>query len=115
MHIRKFDVATQVPIGDLSASNPAALPDGKGKASSPKEAVETDIPQAEKDRFDEWLRSLWATKDGDVDRVLETGSFVADRGSRIEIPIAIRRKRDVLDAFCFFVPALIGWVFSKAR
>ena len=114
MHIRKFDVATQVPIGDLSASNPTAIPGGRGK-TSPKEAVETDIPQAEKDEFDKWLQNLWTTKDSDVDRVLGTGSFVEDPSSRIEIPIEIRRKRDVLDAFCFFVPALIGWMFSKAR
>lgn len=114
VHIRKFDVSTQVPIGDLSASNPTAIPNGNGK-TSPKETVETDVPQAEKDKFDLWLRQLWDAKDRDMDRVLETGSFVPDASSCIEIPIEIRRKRDVLDAFCFFVPALIGWTFSKVR
>ena len=114
MHIRKFDVATQVPIGDLSASHSTAIPNGNAKGS-PKEMVETDIPPTERDKFDLWLRNLWDTKDRDMDRVQETGSFVSDTSSRIEIPIKIRSKRDVLDAFCFFVPALIGWIFSKVR
>lgn len=115
MHIRQFDVSSEVPIGDLSSTGPSAVPNGAADSASKKEAVEADIPQAEKDKFDQWLRDLWNAKDRDLDRYLETGSFVSDSSLRVEIPIAIRRKRDALDAFCFFIPAVLGWVFSKMR
>lgn len=114
MHIRKFDVSHEVPIGDLSSTNSLKLPNGSGDPSK-KEAVETDIPQSEKDKFDKWLRDLWNTKDRDVDRYLDTGSFVGDSSLRVEIPIAVRRKQEILDAFCFFIPALLGWIFSKLK
>ena len=48
MHIRVFDVSREVPIGDISASNPNVLPQQKG------EAVETEVPEKEKDVFDDW-------------------------------------------------------------
>ena len=111
MHIRKFDVSHEVPIGDLTSTNPSKLPNGAGDPTK-GEAVETDIPQGEKDKFDKWIRELWNTKDRDVDRYLEGGSFVDDPSLRVEIPIAVRRKREILDAFCFFIPALLGWIFS---
>lgn len=113
IHVRKFDVSREVPIGDLSKVNPSKLPNGSG--GSAKEAAETDVPQGEKDEFDKWLRELWNTKDRDVDRYLEGGSFVNDPSLRVEIPIAIRRKREILDAFCFFIPALLGWIFSRLK
>lgn len=114
VHIRKFNVAHEVPIGDLSASDPSKLPHGTRKSTSPQsEAVETDIPQAEKERFDLWLRDLWRAKDEDMARYLKAGSFVPDESQQFEIPIALKRKREALDAFCFFVPAVLGWAFSR--
>jgi hypothetical protein len=113
MHLRKFDVQGEVPVGDLSATNPSVIPNGFVAHSAKNEAVETDIPEVEREKFDKWLRDLWNAKDRDVDRYLNTGSFVSDLSSRLEIPIAIRRKQDVLDAFCFFIPALLGWIVSK--
>ena len=50
-----------------------------------------------------------------MERYLEKGSFVDDPSKQIEIPVAVRKKRDMLDAFCFFIPALLGWLFSKVR
>ncbi len=114
MHIRKFRVAHEVPIGDLSASNPSTVPSGKSKSEKAHtDAVEVDIPEIEKDRFDSWLRDLWRRKDDDVERYLADGSFATDPKQVVEIPVALKRKREALDAFCFFVPAFAGWLFSK--
>lgn len=114
MHIRKFDVSKEVPIGDLSATNPSVIPNGNSKpASHHSDPVETDILQAEKDKFDLWLRELWRQKDQDIARYLKTGSFVAETREIFEIPVALKRKREALDAFCFFIPAFLGWLFSR--
>ncbi|KAI0094604.1 acyltransferase-domain-containing protein [Irpex rosettiformis] len=114
MHIRKFNVAQEVPIGDLSTTNPSAAPSNKLKSKKGHtDAIEVDIPETEKDKFDNWLRDLWRHKDDDLERYLATGSFVADRKEVIEIPVALKRKRDALDAFCFFIPAVVGWLFSR--
>lgn len=61
MHLRMFDVATNVPIGDLSKTNPTVIP----KSSSP---VEVEIPETEKATFDIWLRELWREKDEAITR-----------------------------------------------
>ena len=45
MHIRKFNVKRDIPIGNISASNPDVLPNGSSKGAS----VEVDIPQAAED------------------------------------------------------------------
>lgn len=111
MHIRCFDVGKEVPIGDLSASDPSKLPNGSARDPT----VETDIPQSEKDRFDEWLLALWNAKDANMDRFLETGSLAKDLSTRVAVPVAVRQKREALDAFCFFIPALVGWMFSKLK
>lgn len=118
MHLRKFAVRA-VPIGDLSGANARALPSGGSSSGTGggagQEAVETDIPPAERDAFDLWLRTLWRTKDGDMERFLRDGAFVQDPAARIAVPVAVRRRRDVLDAFCFFVPALLGWLLAKLK
>lgn len=113
--IRKFDVAREVSIGDLSSSNPSKLPNSKAESGSQVQTgtVETDIPQAEKDGFDKWLLNLWRAKDEDMARYLKTGSFVSDANERFEIPIVLKQRREALDAFCFFVPAVLGWAFSR--
>ncbi len=114
MHLRRFDVAMDVPIGNLSQSNPPTIPNGGSlKPPSKKEVVEIEIPQDERDTFDLWLRNLWKIKDTEMSQFLNTGSFVGDSGLRVEIPVAIRRKREMLDAFAFFVPALVGWIVSR--
>ena len=55
MHIRCFDVAQDVPLGDLSATRPSKIPNG---SSSTKGAVEVEIPETEKEIFDKWLREI---------------------------------------------------------
>ena len=94
MHIRKFDVGRDVPIGDLSSVNPSSMPNGNSKShDARKEAVETDIPQGERDKFETWLRDLWRKKDDDMARFLEAGSFVPDPSQRFDIPVALKIGR----------------------
>nr|GAT49781.1 lysocardiolipin acyltransferase [Mycena chlorophos] len=106
MHLRMFDVATEVPIGDLSQTNPSVLP------SSAESPVEVDIPEKEKDFFDSWLRSLWHEKDESITRWFDTTSFAQ---SNIEIPLRLRRKREIFDAFAFFIPAGIDYLWARIR
>lgn len=114
VHLRVFDVAKDVPIGDISASNPSAVPTKKSSA----QPVEVDFPEEEKTKFDLWVRDLWREKDELIVRFLETGSFVAgkpDDKSAVDIPLKVLHKREILDAFCFFIPALCGCVWAKLR
>ncbi|KAL6304272.1 acyltransferase-domain-containing protein [Sparassis latifolia] len=104
MHIRHFKVNKEVPIGgDVSASIPNGTPYGSFKSH----ATEVDIPKEEGDKFELWLRSLWGEKDTLIDKYLETGSFVDDAAARTEIPLQLRHRREVLDAFGFFMPIVV--------
>jgi hypothetical protein len=107
-----FDVASEVPIGNLSESDPSVLPDH----SPNTHAVEVDIPEAEKARFDLWLRELWQDKDRMMSRFLNSGSFVsspADSKVSVRIPLKLRRKREIFDAFAFLGPAVMGYVWAN--
>jgi len=86
MHVRVFDVSHNVPIGDISASNPNVLPQKQG------EAVETEVPDDEKEAFDGWLRNLWREKDTMMARYLETGSFAEGGAKEVVIPVRLRRR-----------------------
>ncbi|KAK0505884.1 acyltransferase-domain-containing protein [Armillaria luteobubalina] len=109
MHLRMFDVAREVPIGDLSGSNPSE--------ASPKTepTVEVDIPENEKKGFDKWLQGLWKEKDDSIGMFYEANSFAREKAAQVEIPLKLRRKREVLDAFCFFLPAAAGWAWGKCK
>lgn len=113
MHIRIFDVAHEVPIGDLSTTNPSVLP--KDQSSTKDSSVEIEVPEAERETFDLWLRKLWETKDKDMAGYLQSGSFVNDSNLRIEVPLALKKRREAMDAFCFFIPALLAYLLSKLR
>ncbi|KAK0473173.1 acyltransferase-domain-containing protein [Armillaria novae-zelandiae] len=109
MHLRMFDVAREVPIGDLSGSNP---PEASPKTEA---TVEVDIPEKEKKGFDEWLKGLWKEKDDSIGMFYEANSFAREKAAQVEIPLKLRRKREVLDAFCFFLPAAAGWAWGKCK
>lgn len=107
MHIRVFDVSRDVPIGDISATNPNVLPRNQG------EGIETNVPEAEKQVFDEWLRDLWREKDLMMDRYLETGSFAEEGGKEVVIPVGLRSRWEALTPFGFFIPDVVGWARGK--
>jgi len=106
MHIRRFNVARDVPIGDLTSSSAGTNPKGD-------KSQEIEIPEAEKETFDLWLRGLWREKDKSMVKYFDSESFVDDKSKQVEIPVELRHTREILDAFCFFVPALFGWLISK--
>ena len=109
MHLRMFDVRKDVPIGDLSATNPTTLP----KSSEDKRTVEVEIPETEKAAFDLWLRELWAEKDESISRFYDTGRLCVSSSSPVEIPLKLRRSREVFDAFCFFLPVALVYAVRE--
>ncbi|KAH9944525.1 uncharacterized protein BXZ73DRAFT_87406 [Epithele typhae] len=122
MHLRKFDIARgDVPIGAVSVSAPAASSSSSAHAHT--NAPEVELPEGERDAFELWLRALWREKDKQMDRYLESG-FLSDAAATVAaeggpcatavvLPVRLRRAYEVLDAFCFFVPALVSWAWAK--
>ncbi|KAH7924889.1 hypothetical protein BV22DRAFT_1034681 [Leucogyrophana mollusca] len=106
MHIRIFDVAKDVPIGDISATNPNVVPNG-GSSHMP---VEVDFPEDEKAEFDLWLRKLWIDKDEFITTFLQSAS---GRKDAVEIPLELRHMREIPHAFCLFAPAAAAVLWKK--
>jgi len=112
VHLRMFEVTGNVPIGDLTGTSGTKTPDPKAKHT-----VEVDIPDHEKHIFDIWLRKLWMEKDESMDIFFKTGLFesATTNTTAVEIPLKLHRKREVLDAFCFFWPGGIAYLWRKMR
>ncbi|CAK5280114.1 unnamed protein product [Mycena citricolor] len=102
-HLRLFDVATEVPVGDLArtVSSPGA---------TPKSSAEVDIPETEKAVFDAWLRALWKEKDLSITRWFDKASFAQ---SSFAIPLRLRRKREIFDAVGFFPVAVLAHLAER--
>lgn len=109
MHIRRFDVAKHVPIGALSSS--ASKPNGHPQG----QPIEVDVPEDERQEFDVWLRNRWTEKDQLMQRFYDTGSFSPslDKFPALDVPLQLRHTREILDAYCFFIPAIIGYAWTK--
>ncbi|EAU92909.2 hypothetical protein CC1G_03696 [Coprinopsis cinerea okayama7 len=108
LHLRMFDVRTDVPIGDLSSTK--STPGEKGATP------EVEIPPAEKEIFDAWLRQLWQEKDSTIETFHSSGSFSRQPDTTVvEVPLQLRRKWEVLDAFCFFWPAALAYSLKRMR
>ncbi|KAA1468636.1 acyltransferase-domain-containing protein [Dentipellis sp. KUC8613] len=109
MHIRRFDVAKDVPIGDVSKSKPDAIPNSTG--------LESEVPENERETFDLWLRERWQEKDQFMARFHTTGTLASEKeaAKTIVIPLQIRSQTEILGAFCFFIPAAAGFVYSRLR
>ncbi|KAK2461763.1 hypothetical protein APHAL10511_006226 [Amanita phalloides] len=101
MHFRLFKVAKDIPVGDLKTVPTDSTSD---------HVIEVDIPSTEKAIFDDWLRELWEEKDNFITHFSDS-----DHTSNysINIPLKLRRKREFLDAFCFFLPAAGGYVWKS--
>lgn len=109
VHIRMFHVATEIPIGELSTKETL------DSTTAPKKpTAEVDVPNEEKETFDLWLRELWQDKDLLMTKFFETAAFNSGTAlAAVEIPLRLRRKREFLDAFCFFLPASVGYLWGK--
>ncbi|KIK71227.1 hypothetical protein GYMLUDRAFT_33364 [Collybiopsis luxurians FD-317 M1] len=111
VHLRLFNVQ-DLPIGDLSGTKSPKFPD----TSPNKHAVEVEIPESEKTTFDLWLRDLWREKDESMTRFFEVGRFSKKEVAEFEIPLRLRRRREIFDAFCFFLPVTVfGCLWSKVK
>jgi len=130
IHLRLVDVASSVPIGNLSSADPVKLPK-LGKANgvvSPQlngqaiplstsslsrqadaKAVEVDVPESEKQVFDNWLQDLWKEKDAKMEEFLSVGEFRSAKDA-VEIPVKLKSKTEILDAFYYFGPAVVGYL-----
>ncbi|KAF9270418.1 acyltransferase-domain-containing protein [Marasmius fiardii PR-910] len=108
MHLRVFNIHKDVPIGDMSATNPSTLPE-----PAREKAVEVDVPENEKVTFDLWLRGLWTEKDEMISRFLDTGKFSTFSPPPVEIPLKLRRSKEMFDAFCFFLPLALIYAVRK--
>lgn len=108
MHIRLFDITREVPIGNITKTKEDQL--------KREQISNVDIPSEERDIFDLWLRELWQEKDESISRFHETGTFMQGKVNSsplIDIPIQLRRKREILHAFCFFLPAGVAYLWGK--
>jgi hypothetical protein len=105
-----FNVLSDVPIGKLPSSDTSGL-QGEAEAVGPAEE--------EKQQFDLWLRHLWQDKDRLITTFHEAGSFVVhdtkSKHGTVEIPVELRRMRDILDAFCFCAPAIAGYLWARLQ
>ena len=113
MHIRCFDIAQDVPIGELSTSRVSKIPNGG--SSSAKSAAEVEIPETERETFDKWLRNLWEAKDKDIDRYHKTGFLAENSKQHVQVPLSVKSRMEIPDAFCFFIPAVWAYLVSKLR
>ncbi|KAI6031913.1 hypothetical protein BKA83DRAFT_4207224 [Pisolithus microcarpus] len=98
MHLRIFDVAKEVPIGEVSKRKPTNMANGRGASS----LVESEVPEGERMRFDEWLRELWTCKDRYITRFLD-----------VQVPLKLQDKVQVVGAYCYFAPVAVAYAWSK--
>jgi len=112
MHIRRFDVAKEVPIGNISQTrgNSGALPH-----DSPHGQM-VQVPEDERQVFDTWLRDRWTEKDQLIQHFYDTGSFSSSlkKHPEIQVPLQLRHKREILYAFCFFVPLIVAFIWAQS-
>lgn len=83
-----------------------------------------DASEADKQKFDEWLRTRWVDKDEVMKRFYRDGDFVggefvadpaAHGGKRhVVLPAELRHIREVGDACCWGISILVLWAVCKA-
>lgn len=100
IHLRIFDVARDIPIGDVSKASGI----GRGAEAS----------ESEREAFDLWLRDRWTEKDRLMAGFYRDGKFTPGKEGA-NIPLVLRSNLDVLNAFCFFVPVLAIRFGLKAK
>lgn len=107
MHIRRFDVAGDVPIGKIFGGMSKNPPHG--------EVPDVDVPEDERQAFDVWLRDRWIEKDKLMQRFHDTGTFSSslDKYPEVDVPVELRHIREVF-GILFFIPAP-GYAWSRLQ
>lgn len=113
MHIRRFDVAKDVPIGNISGSISETPLNGPFDGQT----LGADVQEEERQTFDLWLRNRWTEKDQLMQRFHDTGTFSSslDKHPETIIPLQLNHMHEILNAFPFFVPAIVGYVWTRLR
>ncbi|KAK4701781.1 hypothetical protein P7C70_g4443, partial [Phenoliferia sp. Uapishka_3] len=100
VHIRKWDVSTEVPLGTIDGS---------------------EGTEEEKKIFEEWLRARWGEKDALMDSFVQSGSFGVGAGAEKDIkregsgagvvwPIQLRNWWEIAGAFSYGIPLALVWL-----
>lgn len=109
LHIRCFDVAREIPIGDLPRNDLDSNRNVLQQVDS-----NLDVSEVGHLKFDKWLRDLWTLKDEMIDAYHSKGSLVSDAAdSIISLPLRLRNSYDYLDAFCFFCPGIAIFLIKQ--
>ncbi len=113
MHIRRFGVAADVPIGKVPSSMSRTPLGGLPRGQT----LDVDVPEDERQTFDVWLRDRWIEKDKLMQRFHDTGSFspTLDKYPEIDVPLQLKSKQEVFGLFFFLVPALIGYAWTRLQ
>jgi hypothetical protein len=113
MHIRRFDVAADVPIGKIPRSISGTPLDGLSRG----EVLGVDVPEDERQTFDVWLRDRWTEKEQLIQRFHDSGSFSSplDKYPEINLPLQLKHRREVLGVFLFFIPPIVGYAWTQLR
>lgn len=114
VHLRLYQVARDVPIGDVQAGSV-----GRGAEAS---VEETKV-------FEEWLRRRWREKDELLEGFYRDGHF-GSGGERpvgssagtegavsgaVEVPVKVRSGWDVVNAYCWFLPWIVWYEVGKVK
>jgi hypothetical protein len=113
MHIRRFDVAKDVPIGKI----PVGISETPLNGPFDGQTFGVDVPDEERQTFDLWLRNRWAEKDQLMQRFHDTGTFSSflDEHPEIIIPLQLNHMYEILNVFWIFFPAIVGYVWTQLR
>jgi hypothetical protein len=110
IHVRRFRAATDIPFGDVSASDPQKIPVANGGP-----AIEVDVPEHERKTFENWLQARWREKDEKFEHYYATGRFAEKGQPEIILPLRVRSIKEYFDAFCFFAPVIVWRMFALLR
>jgi lysocardiolipin and lysophospholipid acyltransferase len=126
--------------GILSPTTPAFSPvdpfhPPTGRLSRAEREKDMDPTPQEAALFEQWLRKVWREKDARLERYLTTGmlgerpkanvrdsgvsvevateSGSSRRSGEVEVPVELRSKWEILDAFAIFGPALVWAVWNR--
>ena len=73
--------------------------------------------EEDKKAFDTWLQERWLEKDELMEKWYQCGQKRLGTGSEGEqevvIPLELRSAGEIMDAFCWFAPALAGYFLSR--
>ena len=126
-HVRLYNVQRDVPLYAPSTSSiPQAIKDDPSLTLEQRRVIAQNMStrphllepgEEDKKAFDTWLRERWFEKDELMEKWYEGGQKRLGTGSEGErevvIPLELRSIGEIMDAFCWFAPALAGYAFSK--